>query len=76
MRARETPCTRRRIRPSGSFNMRMIAASVPISWSSAAPGVSLSFCFCRVSMITRCSASAASTALIDFSRETERGTMM
>ena len=29
MRARERPCTSRRIRPSGSFSIRMIAATVP-----------------------------------------------
>src|SRR6478752_5654497 len=31
---------------------------------------------CATSMMIRCSASAASTALIDFSRDTERGRMM
>ena len=29
MRARERPWTRRRMRPSGSFSIRMIAATVP-----------------------------------------------
>ena len=41
-------------------------------------GRGVSFCpsRCATSMMIRCSARAASTALIDFSRETERGRMM
>ena len=76
MRARDRPCTSSRIRPSGSFNMRMMAATVPTPNRSSGRGVSLVASRCATSMMIRCSASAASTAVIDFSRETESGRMM
>ena len=75
-RARERPCTRSRMRPSGSFSIRMIAATVPTGKSSSGRGVSFCASRCATSMMIRCSASAASTAVIDFSRETESGRMM
>ncbi len=70
MRARDSPCTSTRIRPSGSFSMRMIRATVPTEKTSSAPGSSSSCFFCAASRIMRFSASAWSTALIDFSRLT------
>jgi hypothetical protein len=42
----------------------------------SALGVSFCASRCATSMMIRCSASAASTALMDFSRETESGRMM
>ena len=76
IRARARPWTSSRMRPSGSLSIRMIAATVPTGYSSSARGVSFCASFCATSMMIRCSASAASTALIDFSRETESGRMM
>ena len=76
MRARARPWTRRRMRPSGSFSILMIAATVPTPCRSAGPGVSFWPSFWATSMMMRWSARAASTALMDFSRETERGRMM
>ena len=64
------------MRPSGSFSIRMIAATVPTVKSSAGRGVSFWASCCATSMMIRCSARAASTALMDFSRETESGRMM
>ena len=43
--ARETPCTRMRIRPSGSFNILMITATVPTLYRSSCCGSSLSKSF-------------------------------
>ncbi len=76
MRARPTPCTSTRMRPSGSFSMRMIRATVPTVNMSSGPGSSSSCRFWAVSRIMRLSARAASTALIDRSRLTYSGTIM
>ena len=70
MRARDSPCTSTRMRPSGSFSMRMISATVPTGNTSSAPGSSSSCFFCAASRIIRFSASAWSTALIERSRLT------
>ena len=70
IRARESPCTRTRMRPSGSFSMRMMRATVPTGYTSSAPGSSSSCRFCAARRIMRFSARAWSTALIDRSRLT------
>src|ERR1700693_5978219 len=76
MRGRARPWTRRRMRPSGSLSIRMIAATVPTGKSSLGRGVSFCASLCATSMMIRCSARAASTAVMDFSRETESGRVM
>jgi hypothetical protein len=57
-RARERPCTRMRMRPSGSLSMRMMIAAVPTGKTSVAPGSSLAMSRCAASMIMRFSAKA------------------
>ena len=61
--ARQTPCTRTRIRPSGSFSIRMMTPTVPIENRSSSPGSSIWLSFWA-------------TALIERSRLTDNGTMM
>jgi hypothetical protein len=53
----------------------MTAAAVPIVYRSAAVGSSTEASRCATRRSTRCSARAASTAAIDFSRDTESGTI-
>jgi hypothetical protein len=76
MRARETPCTSTRMRPSGSLSMRMMTATVPTSKRSSSPGSSSSLSRCATSRIIRLPESAWSTAWIDSSRATDSGAMM
>ena len=75
-RARQTPCTSTRMRPSGSFSMRMMTPTVPMVNRSSSSGSSTLLSFWDTSRIMRLSDRARSTALIDFSRLTESGTMM
>src|SRR6476661_4395235 len=75
-RARDSPCTRMRMRPSGSLSIRMITAAVPTSNRSASPGLSLAASRWATSMITRLSERARSTASTLLSRPTESGRMM
>ena len=76
MRARPMPCTSTRMRPSGSFSMRMMRATVPTVKMSSGPGSSSSCRFCAASRIMRLSERAWSTALIERSRLTYSGTIM
>ena len=75
-RARATPCTRMRMRPSGSFSMRMMLAAVPTSKRSAGCGSSTAGSRCATSISMRFSASERSTAWMLFSRATDSGRMM
>ena len=70
MRARPTPCTRTRMRPSGSLSMRMMRAAVPMVKMSSGPGSSSSCFFWAARRIMRFSARAWSMALIERSRLT------
>ncbi len=70
MRARPTPCTSTRMRPSGSLSMRMMRAAVPMVKMSSGPGSSSSCFFWAASRIMRFSARAWSMALMDRSRLT------
>ena len=58
IRARETPWTRMRMRPSGSLSIRIMIATVPMSKTSPAPGFLLLESRWATSMIIRFSASA------------------
>jgi hypothetical protein len=64
------------MRLSGSLSIRMITPTVPTVNRSFSPGSSVWLSFCASIRIMRFSERAFSTALIDFSRLTERGTMM
>jgi hypothetical protein len=75
-RARARPCTSMRMRPSGSLSIRMMTATVPVTYRSSPAGSSLSRSRCETRKIMRFSPSASSTARMDFSRETKSGTIM
>jgi hypothetical protein len=64
------------MRLSGSFSILMMTPTVPVWYRSFSPGSSVWLSFCARRRIIRFSESAFSTALIDFSRLTESGTMM
>src|SRR2546428_516679 len=74
--ARQTPCISTRMRPSGSFSIRMMTPTVPTLNRSFSFGSSTWLSFWDTRRIIRFSARAWSTALIERSRLTDSGTMM
>ena len=64
------------MRSSGSLSMRMIIPTVPTVWISSGFGFSTSSAFWVARKIMRLPARAASIALMDMSRPTNRGNTM
>src|SRR3990170_4097082 len=71
-----TPWIRILRRPSGSLSIRMIMATVPVRYRSSGFGSSSDGSLCVARKMYRSRPSASSTAAIDASRPTNRGSVM